>query len=82
MATVGRGKVILVTIVIVLGLEFLFWATQSSALFYVLYPGNVASLMITGGHGGTSFQELIAPLIGILVNMAAYLVLVSFARRL
>jgi hypothetical protein len=31
--------------------------TASAALFYFLYPGFILSLLITGGHGGTKFEE-------------------------
>jgi hypothetical protein len=46
--------------VIVALLTFFEYKTASAALFYLLYPGFVLSLLITGGHGGTRFEEGIA----------------------
>jgi len=42
--------------------------------------------MITGGHGGTKFEELIAPVIGFVVNTVCYMLLFAvvlsiFSRR-
>lgn len=43
-----------------------------SVLIYLLFPGNMVSIAITGGHGGTQLQELIAPLAGFIVNVTSY----------
>jgi hypothetical protein len=43
--------------VIVSMLTFFAYRTASAALFYLLYPGFILSLLITGGHGGTKFEE-------------------------
>ncbi len=71
-----RGKPVLLAVIVVLVLEFLFRATGNPLLFYALYPGNFVSLLITGGHGGTRAEEAIALVVGILINVAAYVVVV------
>ena len=38
------------------------------ALFSLLFPGEVISLLITGGHGGTHAADAVAPAVGIVVN--------------
>lgn len=40
-----------------------------STFFYLLYPGEIASLLITGGHGGTQLQEWVAQFVSILLNV-------------
>jgi hypothetical protein len=74
----------LVTIVVVLAMELLFWKSTNSVLFYVLfyalYPGNAVSLMITGGHGTTGAKDSLAALLGILINVVAYVIVVTIAR--
>ncbi len=42
----------------------------NDALFFAAYPGLICGLLITGGHGGTSFQELLSRVIAVLVNMS------------
>lgn len=41
-------------------------------LLYPLIPGVIVSLLITGGHGGTSLQEVVGAWTGTLVNAAFY----------
>ena len=47
----------------------------SAWLIYLLYPGVIVSLLITGGHGGTKFQEAVAPVANFLVNGLCYTLL-------
>jgi hypothetical protein len=61
--------------VIVSMLTFFAYRTASAALFYLLYPGFILSLLITGGHGGTKFEEGIAPVVNLIVNTLVYAVL-------
>lgn len=72
---------VVVTIVVVLAMEFLFWKYPNAFLFYVLYPGNAVMLMITGGHGTTGAQDALAKLLGILINVVAYVVVVTIVRK-
>jgi hypothetical protein len=41
-------------------LRFFEYRTTSTALIRLLYPGAMVSLLITGGHGGTRFEETMA----------------------
>jgi hypothetical protein len=77
-----RGKPLLFAVVVVLVLVSLFWATGNPLLFYALYPGNIVSLLIAGGHGGTRAEEAIATIIGILVNVAAYVVVIIARNKI
>lgn len=45
----------------------------SKLLFYLLFPGLATALLITGGHGGSRFEEAIAPIAGFAVNTLIYL---------
>jgi len=81
-ATLIRGKPVLLAVIVVLALEFLFRATGNPLLFYALYPGNFVSLLITGGHGGTRAEEAIALVVGILINIATYTVVVIARNKL
>jgi hypothetical protein len=51
--------------------------SESPVFFYLLYPGVVASLLITGGHGGTQFEEAIAPPVAFIVNAFVYAPLIA-----
>ena len=44
----------------------------SRPVFYFLFPGLATGLLITGGHGGTDFEEAVAPWIAFLVNWLFY----------
>jgi len=63
------------SLVFVAFLTFFEHRTPSVALFYLLYPGSILSLLIAGGHGGTMFEETIALVAGLIVNMLVYAVL-------
>jgi hypothetical protein len=53
----------------------------SAVVFYALLPGNIVSLLITGGHGGTEFEEAVAPFVGAAVNVGVYSMLVLALLR-
>jgi len=80
-ATITLRKPVLLAVAVVLALEFLFKATGNAVLFCALFPGNIASLMITGGHGGTRAEEAIAPVVEILINVAAYVAVVIATNK-
>jgi hypothetical protein len=63
MATIISRKSVLITATVFLAMEFRFRGTGNVLLFYALYSGNIASLLITGGHGGTRAQDAIAPIV-------------------
>jgi hypothetical protein len=45
----------------------------SPILAYPLYPGEMVSLLVTGGHGGTLTQDKIGFAAELVVNLLAYL---------
>jgi len=47
------------------------WSTSGS-FFYLLFPGVVADLYTTGGHGGTTREQLIGFVACIFVNTLVY----------
>jgi len=53
----------------------------SSWLIYVLSPGFIVSVLITGAHGGTKFQEAVAPVADFLVNTLLYTLLFGISFR-
>ena len=56
----------------VTGLTLLSRATESGVFFFLLYPGAALSLLITGGHGGTEFENRTALAAGFAVNTFVY----------
>jgi hypothetical protein len=44
---------------------------------FSLYTGLILGLLIHGAHGGTSAQEIIGLILGLLVNVAAYAILIG-----
>ena len=67
------------SIVIVGMLTLLNYAVEYSLLIYLLFPGLVLGLLITGGHGGTELEDKIAAVVSFLVNLLAYTFLCSAA---
>jgi hypothetical protein len=63
-------KAIAISFITVVPLTIASYLTDSILFFYALYPGALVSLLITGGHGGTSAEEAIAPAVGAGVNIA------------
>ena len=51
----------------------------SELLFYLLFPGLVIGILITGGHGGTVGEERIASVVSFAVNALVYSALVFSA---
>jgi hypothetical protein len=45
---------------------------NSNLFFYLLFPRNATSLLITGGHGGTQVQDGVAFLLGFAINLMLY----------
>jgi len=54
----------------------------SPFLFYALLPGNIVSLSITGGHGGTLVQEGVGAVAGLIVNCMVYVGAVFLLLRM
>ena len=73
-------KLALMSFGIVAILTATFHFVLSAALFYTLWPGIVVGLVITGGHGSTTFQEGAAVALGLLVNAGAYFCLLLLGR--
>ena len=76
---VKMRRAIIAAIVIVVPLTILqrsyeSWGDLSNALalIYPLFPGEVLSLLITGGHGGSQAQEWIGLVFGVCVNALVY----------
>jgi len=68
--TVMKALVVSVGIVGVLTVA----GRRSSSHFfaYLLFPGLVPDLLITGGHGGTIFEEWVGMFVSVLVNTLVY----------
>ena len=80
-----RTKIFSTALIFALGLvgvlTFLSQNSESAAYLYLLYPGSALSLLITGGHGGTSTDNTFALIAGFVVNVCAYLVVCAAALR-
>ena len=50
-------------------------------LVYPLFPGLIAGLMITGGHGGTHNEEIAARIVAPIVNAIFYAGLILIAHK-
>ena len=70
----GMRRAVITAIVIVASLTIIQRLIESwgDLLFYPLFPGEVLSLLITGGHGGSLVQEWIGLAFGIGVNVLVY----------
>jgi hypothetical protein len=53
-----------------------------SIVFYILFPGDVVWLLITGVHGRTRMEEAVAPFVGAATNVILYSLLLYGASRL
>jgi hypothetical protein len=51
-------------------------------LFYPLFPGLIAGLLITGGHGGSSAEEILAKILAPAVNAVFYSVVILIAHKI
>jgi|HubBroStandDraft_5_1064220.scaffolds.fasta_scaffold187115_2 hypothetical protein len=79
------AKVVGSAFVVVVLLTLFEYVTSSAVWFYLLYPGSALSLLITGGHGGTKFEEGAALAASLMTNTLAYAalggVVVAIRRR-
>jgi hypothetical protein len=66
------GRALSLSLAIVTCLTLLSRATESAVFFFLLYPGAALSLLITGGHGGTQFENRTALAAGFVVNTFVY----------
>jgi uncharacterized membrane protein len=66
----------------VIALTVMIYRIESPVLFYLLYPGEIVSLLITGGHGGTLLQDRIAPVASVAVNFLVYATVFNVIYRL
>ncbi len=71
----ARFKVIGLVMVMVALLMAIAHFSASNLWFYLLFPGEVTSLLITGGHGGTRMEGIMAPIACFLVNSLTYFLL-------
>ncbi|PYV18866.1 MAG: hypothetical protein DMG21_03500 [Acidobacteria bacterium] len=74
---------------IVIPLTFLYYQSAGSSnllrtaiLFFPLFPGKFAEMLIAGEHGGTWPEDTIAEVIGTAVKIGAYSLLVLGGNRL
>ena len=51
-------------------------------LLYPLFPGLIAGILITGGHGGSNAQETVAKIVAPEVNAAFYALLILTAHKI
>ena len=51
-------------------------SVEYSGFFYLLYPGNIVSQVITGGHGGTLLQERMALISSFILNVLVYFLII------
>jgi hypothetical protein len=66
------AKVLASSFLVVTVFTLFLYRTGAAVWFYVLYPGSALSLHITGGHGGTKFQEGLALIASLMMNTVAY----------
>lgn len=81
MQWVGIGSIVLVSL-----LTILLRVTSADFLLYPLFPGEIASLAITGAHGGTNVEEFLGTLVGLIINVLLYFaaleLLLAIRRRM
>jgi hypothetical protein len=75
MAKSMSARVLVVALAIVICLTLLSRVIESNLFFFLLYPGVVLSLLITGGHGGTRAEEATASVLSFIVNTFCYYLL-------
>lgn len=46
-----------------------------AALWILVYPGAIASMLITGGHGGTHMEDYLGAAVSFFVNVLTYAVI-------
>jgi len=74
---------------VVIPLTFLYYKSAHSSdllgtaiLFFALFPGMAAGVVIAGPHGGTLAEETLATVVGAAANIAAYALLIFGAVKL
>jgi hypothetical protein len=72
-------KAVRVSLVIVSGPTASNQCLGSDVLFFLLYPGLMLSLQITGGHGGTVLEDRAGPAVGFAANLVVYTLLSALA---
>lgn len=65
-------RALILSMAIVTCLTLISQVTQATVLFLLLYPGFSLSLLITGGHGGTHVENIVAFAAAFIVNVAVY----------
>jgi len=75
-------KLVILSAVLVVALTAVSWRVFSPLLFYSLFPGMAVSLLITGGHGGTHFQNFIANILGVVINILVYFLVLLLVSKL
>jgi len=78
----SHWKLFFIATVVVVLLTLIFQKLLTPVLFYALWPGNVLSLAITGGHGGTAFQQVFAPIAGVFLNILVYFIVMLALKKL
>jgi hypothetical protein len=53
--------------------------TRAHVFLFLLLPGLAVGLLITGGHGGSQFEESLALVVGFAVNLIVYAILCAVA---
>ena len=57
--------------------------TPSGFLEYLVLPGTIAFLLVSGGHAGAShWAQAIAPVVAVLANMVAYALVVIVTSKI
>lgn len=75
MAKSTRTRILVFALAIVTCLTLLSHVIELDFFFFPLYPGEMLSLLITGGHGGTLAEEWTGFVVGFLVNTFFYYLL-------
>ncbi len=53
-----------------------------AALFGLLYPGEIVSLVVGGAHGGTRPQEVVGQTAGVTINSLVWIALLVYFQKL
>jgi hypothetical protein len=73
--------VLAVAFTISVALHLLMVKFDSEAAFHAGLPGMVVSILTTGGHGGTLFEDQIAPFLEIGTNTIFYFLVIWSVTR-
>ena len=75
-------KALGISSLIVIPLSIQYYFNYSDVSIYFLFPGLIPATLITGGHGGTYLEEVIAAAVSIVVNICAYTLVCLFGVSL